>query len=294
MKEFDVTALGELLTDELRTREGTVSSVGGAPANFVRGAARRGLRCAFIGAVGADERGRICVEAVKADGVHAVCPVKPADTTLALVTLDASGDRSFRFVRGADALLGPSDVSAELIARSRILHIGTLSLSAEPARSATLAALAAARENGVPVSCDVNYRGALWESPDEARRAALGVIPEVTLLKVSGEEAELLTGESSPYAAGKKLAELGPSLVAVTLGADGAVIISGGEAFSVPAEPVHAVDTTGAGDSFWGAFLACLLADGWNGGEVSVELARRCATSGTAAASECVTRIGAL
>lgn len=294
MKDIDVVTVGELLTDELRTEAGAVSSVGGAPANFVRGAARRGLRCAFIGAVGDDERGRACIEAVEKDGVLALCAVKRADTTLALVTLDGSGERSFRFVRGADALLSPADVDEQVIARSRVLHMGTLSLSAEPARSAALSALAAAKKNGVPVSCDINYRDALWTSPRQAREAALSVLPDVTLLKASGEEAELLTGESSPFAAAEKLAGLGPTLAAVTLGADGAVIKTGKSTFHVPARRVTAADTTGAGDSFWGAFIACLLAEGWNGGEVCAELARKCAAAGTDAAAECVTHIGAL
>ena len=293
MKRFDVIALGEILIDELRIGDKTVANVGGAPANFVRGAARMGLRCAFIGAVGDDKRGRDCILALVADSVEPLCSVKHAATTVALVTLDGSGDRDFRFVRGADAMLTEADVHASAIASSGVLHIGTLSLSAEPARSATLAALSAAEKAGVSVSCDVNYREALWPSPEAAREAALSVLPKVTYLKVSGEEAELLVGAAPPEKAAAMLAELGPSVVAVTLGADGAVVYSGGETMRVAAKPVKAVDTTGAGDAFWAAFLACLLRSGAEG-EVSPELARRCAEAGAEAAAECVSRPGAL
>ena len=293
MKRIDVVSLGEVLTDELRLGDRSVSNVGGAPANFARGASRMGLRCAFIGAVGDDERGRECLRALRDDGVELFCPVKRADTTLALVTLDGSGDRDFRFVRGADALLTAEDVDGEAISAARVLHVGTLSLSCEPARSATLAALAAAKKAGTAVSCDVNYREALWPSPEAAREAALSVLPGVTYLKVSGEEAELLVGAAQPAEAAEKLAELGPGVVAVTLGAGGAVVFSAGRTVRVPAKPVEVVDTTGAGDAFWAAFLARMLRSG-AAGELSPELARECAEAGAEAAAECVSRPGAM
>jgi fructokinase len=293
MKRYDVTALGEILIDELKTEDGTVANVGGAPANFARGAARMGLKSAFIGAVGDDRQGRNCILALVGDSVEPLCSVKHAATTVALVTLDASGDRDFRFVRGADALLTETDIPVSAIASSGILHIGTLSLSEEPVRGATLAALAAAKEAGVPVSCDVNYREALWPSPETARDAALSVLPEVSYLKVSGEEAELLAGAMPPEKAAEELAALGPKIVAVTLGADGAVVFSGGSTVRIAAKPVSVVDTTGAGDSFWAAFLACMIRSGAEG-EISPELAQRCAEAGVEAAAECVSRQGAL
>ena len=293
MKTYDVVSLGEVLIDELRLGDRSVANVGGAPANFARGASRMGLRCAFIGAVGDDERGRECLRALKDDGVETLCAVKSAGTTLALVTLDESGDRSFKFIRGADALLTEADVDAGAIAAARVLHVGTLSLSAEPARSATLAALAAAKKAGTAVSCDVNYREALWPSAEAAREAALSVMPDVTLLKVSGEEAELLAGAGSPEEAAAYLASLGPATVAVTLGADGAVVFSQGKTLRVPAKPADAVDTTGAGDAFWAAFLAQLLRSG-AAGEASPELAKACAEAGAEAAAACVSRPGAL
>ncbi len=293
MKRYDVTALGEILIDELKTGSDSVSNVGGAPANFARGAARMGLKSAFIGAVGDDIRGRECILALVGDSVEPLCSVKHSATTVALVSLDGSGERDFRFIRGADALLTETDVPASAIASSGILHIGTLSLSAEPARSATLAALKAAKEAGVPVSCDVNYREALWPSSVAAREAALSVLPEVTYLKVSGGEAELLVGAMPPEEAAEKLSLLGPKTVAVTLGAEGAVVCSGGRTVRTAAKPVRAVDTTGAGDSFWAAFLACMVRNGAEG-ELSPELAQKCAEAGAVAAAECVSRPGAL
>ena len=293
MKRYDVTALGEILIDELKTGNDSVSNVGGAPANFARVAARMGLKSAFIGAVGDDIRGRECILALVGDSVEPLCSVKRAATTVALVTLDGSGERDFRFVRGADAMLSEADVPVSAIASSGILHIGTLSLSSDPARSATLAALRAAKEAGVPVSCDVNYREALWPSPEAAREAALSVLPEVTYLTVSGGEAVLLVGAMPPEEAAEKLSLLGPKTVAVTLGAEGAVVCSGGRTVRTAAKPVRAVDTTGAGDSFWAAFLACMVRNGAEG-ELSPELALKCAEAGAQAAAKCVSRTGAL
>ena len=101
MQRYVVTALGEILIDELKTGSDTVSNVGGAPANFARVAARMGLKSAFLGAVGDDIRGRECILALVGDSVEPLCSVKRAATTVALVTLDGSGERDFRFVRAA-------------------------------------------------------------------------------------------------------------------------------------------------------------------------------------------------
>lgn len=290
----DITALGEILIDELVLEDRTVSSVGGAPANLVRTASKTGLSCALIGAVGDDENGKACVSSLIDSGVSPFCPVKKAPTTVAVVSLDGRGDRSFAFHRGADSMLEAGDVSENQISGSRMLHIGTLSLSAEPVRTATVTALEYARKHGVPVSCDVNYRDALWPSETAAREAAVSVLPYVTLLKVSQEEAELIAGCPDPADAAEKLAGLGPEAVAVTLGENGAVVHASGKQLRIAAKPVKAVDTTGAGDSFWGAFLACLLRSGWRGGPIGTALAERCSAAGTEAAAECVQKHGAI
>ena len=122
---------------------------GGAPANVVCAAARLGLKTAFIGAVGRDMQGAFLKDTLRENGVDVKNVIETPDafTTLAFVKIDKSGERSFSFARkpGADTRLKPENINFDIIKRSRILHVGSLSLTNEPARSATIAALEFAR-----------------------------------------------------------------------------------------------------------------------------------------------------
>ncbi len=263
----DITALGELLIDY--TPAGTSSrgmplyeqNPGGAPANVLVTAARLGLSAALIARVGRDGQGAFLRRTLMREGVDllALSEDPAAPTTLAFVTLSETGERSFSFVRGADAALAPEHVPAGLIEGSRVLHLGTLSMTGEPVRSATREAVKRAKAAGVPLSLDPNWRPLLW--PDEA--AALPLMRELLsaadFVKLSEEEAPLLTGEREPARAAAAVLGLGASLVAVTLGDRGAYLASRTASASIPAEPVTAVDSTGAGDAFWGAALVWLL-----------------------------------
>ncbi len=261
----ELVALGELLIDftpcglsetgmQLYAR-----NPGGAPANAAVAASRLGLSAAFIGKVGDDLHGRFLRRALAAEEVDISGLVTDGETTtsLAFVELGPEGERDFSFVRRGcgDTRLRPEELPEALIRNARVLHLGTLSLTEEPARSAALRAAALAEEAGVAVSCDVNYRAPLWESEDAFRRACDALLPKVQLLKVSLEEAELLTGRKEPEQAAAALKErYGIRTAAVTLGAGGAWL----EGFC-PAFPARAVDATGAGDCFWGAWLYARL-----------------------------------
>ena len=261
----ELVCLGELLIDFTPCGLSEAGNLryernpGGAPANAAVAAARLGLSAAFIGKVGDDLHGRFLRRTLEAEGVDISGLVLDGDTatTLAFVELMPGGERDFAFVRRGcgDTRLRPEELPEALIRSAKVLHLGTLSLTEEPARSAALRALEIAEGAGVSVSCDVNYRAPLWESEDAFRAACGLLLPRVRFLKVSLEEAALLTGCSEPEEAAEALkSRWGVETVAVTMGAGGAWL----DGFC-PAFPAQAVDATGAGDCFWAAWLYARL-----------------------------------
>ena len=262
---YDVVAVGELLID--LTPAGTsdrgaalfARNPGGAPANVLAAVTRLGGKTAFIGKVGEDGFGRFLRDTLDGLGIDVSGLVMTGEvpTTLAFVQLDEHGDRSFSFYRkpGADIMLSPGEVMRELTGQARIMHFGSVSLTDEPSRSATLAAVRAAKEAGAVVSYDPNYRPLLWESPGEAKRWMREGLSLADIVKVSDEELTLLTGETDLERGSQKLLEAGASLALVSLGAKGAFFRLGELCGRQPTFDVRTVDTNGAGDSFFGAVL---------------------------------------
>ena len=265
----DIVAIGEVLID--LTQKGTdelgvgqyAANPGGAPANLAVAAARLGAETAFIGKVGADAFGSYLRRVLEENGVDTAGMLTDAHehTTLAVVSVDAAGERSFSFYRdpSADVNLRTEEIPAALLRDTRVLHFGSVSLTAEPARSATLYAAKTARENGCLVSYDPNYRESLWHSREEAVAQMKAALPLCDILKISDEELPLLTGTNDPVEGSRQLSELGIRLIFVTLGADGAFYRMGDHTGSVPGIRVKVGDTNGAGDTFFGAALSKLV-----------------------------------
>lgn len=261
---FDVTAIGEILIDFTPAKTDTgeaafIRNPGGAPANVLAVIAKRGGSAAFIGKVGDDMFGEYLRNVLEDSGIdtRSLISDREYNTTLAFVSLDKSGDRQFSFYRrhGADLFLTKKDVDLSVVTASKIFHFGSLSLTAEPARSATDYALKRAALAGSVISFDPNYREMLWNSPEEAVSIIKEYIPRADILKVSREEAVMLTNEENVSAAAAALEEMGPKIVLLTDGAHGAYYRYKGETGFIPAIPVETVDTTGAGDIFFGTFL---------------------------------------
>ena len=270
----DIVAIGEVLID--LTQKGVdelgvgqyAANPGGAPANLAVAAARLGASTAFVGKVGRDAFGnylRAVLEENQVDTTGLLEDEKE-HTTLAVVSVDETGERSFSFYRepSADVNLKAEEIPAALLKDTRILHFGSVSLTAEPARSATLYAAKTARENGCLVSYDPNYRGSLWSSQEAAIREMKNALPLCDILKISDEELPLLTGTTDPVEGSRQLAELGIRLIFVTLGANGAFFRLGEETGSVPGIKVKVGDTNGAGDTFFGAALSQLVKEDLN------------------------------
>lgn len=262
----DIITLGELLID--LTQSGVdengngkfTAFPGGAPANVAVAASRLGATAGFIGKVGNDAFGRSLADTLKKDNVDisGLFFDDEEPTTMAIVAVDESGEREFSFYRnpGADTQLTDEEaVGALSQGLPKILHVGSLSMTTSPAKEACEAAVRFAKENGTVISYDPNYREALWDSEERAIEMMASLLPYADILKVSDEEMVMLTGVEDFEEGSRILAEYGPALVMVTLGADGVFARMGENTATVPGFSVEVADTNGAGDTFLGAML---------------------------------------
>ena len=265
----DITAIGEILIDLTQTGKNGAgvptfaANPGGAPANVAVAAARLGCSTAFIGKVGADSLGGYLRQVLEENGVdHSGLQVGESATTMAIVSIDETGERSFRFLRGADCEMVPEDVDEKMAQNSRVLHFGSVSLTQGIARSATIFTARAAHRAGMLVSYDPNYRPALWRTKRDALEWMSLPLPLVDIIKLSEEELPLLTGSEDLEEGSRALEEQGIRLIMITLGAKGAFCRWQGESFTVPSVPAKVADTNGAGDTFMGAVLSRLCRRG--------------------------------
>lgn len=265
----DITTIGEILIDLTQTGTNELgipqfsANPGGAPANLAVAAAKLGASTAFIGRAGSDSFGRYLLQCLKEYGVDTGNLLLDSgnNTTLAVVSVDADGERNFSFYRnpGADTQLNSADIPETVLKDTRYLHFGSVSLTTEPCRSATLYAAKTAREYGAIISYDPNYRASLWNDEEDAIQQMLAPLYFVDVLKVSDEELPLLTGTKELEAGSAILAEYGVRLVLVTLGAKGVYYRMKDMTGIVPGVPCSVADTNGSGDTFFGALLSQLV-----------------------------------
>jgi fructokinase len=268
---FDVTALGELLIDFTPaglSEQGNTCferNPGGAPANVLACISRLGGKTAFIGKVGKDIFGDYLAETLNRYDidVSGLISSSEANTTLAFVQLNEAGDRSFSFYRnpGADTMLNSSELKLGIIGDSKVFHFGSLSLTSEPAKSATVAALNYAKEKDLIISYDPNLRPALWNSLDQALEEIRSGLKYCRILKISEEELEFITGMEDLNKGSLELyKEYGIDVILVTMGGKGCFYRLKDKTGQVPTFiKCRTVDTTGAGDAFLGGFLYSLL-----------------------------------
>ena len=245
-------------------------NAGGAPANVAAMFARLGGDVSMAAKVGDDAFGESLVRTLREAGVD-TAPIRrtnEANTTLAFVHLDEGGDRSFSFYRkpGADALLREEEIPDALIAGAGLIHAGSVSMTKEPVCSATLSVIRRAAAMGKPVSFDPNIRESLIEDREKLLRDIRDILPSVTYLKVAEEELEWIAGEPDEETACTFLRkEYGIPVIVSTKGARGSACYSEDGCAEAPGFEVTPVDTTGAGDAFWGAFLHKVIGSGAGG-----------------------------
>lgn len=268
-----IVSIGEVLIDfipfDVDGAENIMQqNAGGSPANVAVQASILGGDSAFIGKVGDDNFGKFLENVLVEKGVDTKGLIKDrtADTTLAFVHRDENGKRDFTFYRhpGADTLLNYSEIDFKQIDDCDIFHFGSVSLTDEPSRSTVSRAAEYAKSKGKTVTYDPNYREKLWPSPDAAISAMKGVLQYVDIMKLSEDEMKMLTDCDKLLQGIAMLLKIGMKVVIITQGPRGCIVACRHGIEYLPTYDVEVIDTLGAGDSFFGAFLYKLSESGKN------------------------------
>lgn len=268
-KRYDIIAIGECLVDVLATQSSDGGKLlmegnpGGAPANVLAMAGKFGAKTAMIGKLGNDMFGNFLKSVLSSQGIDTtyLSMDLTAPTTLAIVSLSDEGDRQFSFYRNqtADISLRPQELDSAMLKEASCMHFGSVSLTGEPSRSATFAAVEAAKSAGALISFDPNLRQPLWKTMEESKEQINKGLSYADIVKLSEDELEFLTGkENIEDGIEQLLCQYPLKLVAVTCGPDGCVCRLGNELLYSRAFDVPVVDTTGAGDAFWGTVLGLM------------------------------------
>lgn len=305
MKKYDVVALGELLIDLTQngiSQQGNPmleANPGGAPCNVLALLSKLGHSTGFIGKVGCDGFGEQLCRAIQEVGIdhQGLCWDEYVHTTLAVVHTKPDGDRDFSFYRnpGADMSLTARELKEDMIRSCKIFHYGTLSMTDEPVRSATYQAIRVAEEAGCLRSFDPNLRPPLWVSLDVARDQTLYGMAHCDILKISDNEIQWLTGEEDYDKGIDWIRRRFPNiqLILLSMGREGSRGYCGKVRVEVPAVAnVKAIETTGAGDTFFAGVLHHVLQ--WELRPYTEEELGEMLSFANAAAAIVTTRKGAL
>ncbi len=268
----DVLCLGEILVDwvctfagaELDRAESFTKAAGGAPANVAVGLARQGVKTAFIGRTSFDEFGKWLKSVLEREGIDTRGTIvdQESQTRMAYVVTTASGDRKlaeFSRMNVADTRLCAEDLDESMFANASILHFGSISLIAEPAASATHAAIALAKRHGLLVSYDPNVRLGLWSSPEVCKHTILETLSVADIVKINVDELEFLTGSREMSSATRLQEAHRIPLLIITLDSRGAVFFATSGSETVPGFTIEMVEATGAGDGFVSGILSEVL-----------------------------------
>lgn len=273
MKKYDVVALGELLIDFAMSGQSEQGNnmfeacPGGAPCNVLAMLNKLGKKTAFLGKVGNDQFGKVLKATIEEIGIDSkgLLMDEVVRTTLAFVHTFADGDRDFSFYRnpGADMMLSEEEVDMEMIRDARVFHLGTLSMTDEPARTATKKALDVAKEAGCLISFDPNLRPPLWKSLDTAKEMMEYGFRYCDILKISDNEIQFVSGKED-YDEGIRYLQQKYNIpvIFLTLGKDGSRAYYKEMRVEKEGFQVDTIETTGAGDSFCGSAISGVLDKG--------------------------------
>lgn len=256
----DIVSLGEPLVEFNQQPDGRwLEGFGGDTSNVAIAAARQGASCGMIARIGTDEFGQNLMALWARERVDASTVVQDAHapTGIYFVHHDDEGHRfSYRRAGSAAALMRPEHVPEDAIRAAKVLHLSGISqaISADAA-DACFHAMQVARSADVAVSYDLNLRKLLW--PLERARAVIhGALRYATIALPGLDDAQVLSGLSDPEAIVRFYQSLGPSVVALTLGDQGALVADGEALHWIAPQRASLVDASGAGDCFDGTFLA--------------------------------------
>jgi len=300
---FDICALGEILIDAVAMGDSSIhitGNAGGAPANVLACAARMGLKTAVLAKAGDDfignwlkkmlDQAGVCTDGLILDGSK--------NTTIAMVTLDDQGNRSFAFYRDgcADVSLAYDEVDFDIINASRVFHFGSVSLTAEPVRTATLSAAQYARQRELLISYDPNVRLNLWQDEESARQYVKQGLALCDIAKLADDECGFLFGGESIEENAEQILAENPNIkvLFITCNAGGSAVFTREESAFAPGYQVQAIDTTGAGDAFMGAILYQVVEGAKPLSDYSINQWKDIAAFGNAVGALSVQKLGAI
>ncbi|WP_257834946.1 sugar kinase [Burkholderia glumae] len=262
----EILAFGEAMVEFNQSQPGSpqyLQGFGGDTSNFCIAAARQGARTGFVSAVGGDHFGRLLLDLWRREQVDtATVRVDAAAPTGVYFVSHGEHGHAFDYLRAGSAAsrYAPGDLPLEALAAARVLHLSGISFAiSASACDAAFAAIDQARAHGVQVSFDTNLRLKLWPLA-RARAVMLEALRRTDICLPSWDDVTVLTGLDERDAIVEALLDCGPRVVALKLGRDGAYVATRDARRLVPAFVVEALDATGAGDCFGGAFIARLVA----------------------------------
>lgn len=302
-KQFDVIAMGELLIDFTMSGQSEQGNnlfeacPGGAPCNVLALLNKMGKKTAFLGKVGKDQFGTLLRATLEDVGINTsnLLTDEQVNTTLAFVHTFPDGDREFSFYRnpGADMMLTAEEVDEEFLAKTRLFHFGTLSMTHEGVRKATKKALKAAKDKGLLISFDPNLRPPLWSSLELAKEQMEYGFGFCDILKISDNEIQFVSGKEDYDEGIRYLQETYQiPLILLTMGKDGSRAYYKGMRVERAGFQCRTIETTGAGDTFCGSSLNYILEHDFE--NLTEEQLGEMLTFANAAAAIVTTRKGAI
>lgn len=263
----NVYCIGELLIDFISTESGVniqsaktfAKKAGGAPANVAVAIAKTGGSAYFLGQVGKDSFGNFLKQTIVSEGVNADYLQEAGQTTLAFVSLAEDGERSFEFVRGSDGQYQmPADMLS-VIQKGDIIHFGSATgFLPGKLKESYFQLLEAAKNTACFISFDPNYRDLLITDIEQFRSDCFAFIKHANLIKLSEEEALLLSQKETLNDALAMIASQTRGLITITRGKDGTLLYYQEKQMTIPSIKIEALDTTGAGDCFIGTLLGSI------------------------------------
>ena len=267
-KRFDVFAIGELLVDMISDDYDADNSCnkysryfGGSPANITMNIKRLGGNPIISASVGNDRLGEFLINNLKKNNINTDFINKVNNSTSMVLVTKSKETPLPIFYRSADYNLEYNEAIGSILKNSKIVHFSCWPISQKKSRKVIEKVIEEARKNNVLIGFDPNYHEMIWEEGHDGIEYIKNLIGKLDIIKPSEVDAERIFGPDTPENHVDKFIQCGAKLVIMTLGKDGAIVSNGTETIKFKTLATEVVDTTGAGDAFWGGFYTALTSN---------------------------------
>ena len=267
-KRFDVFAIGELLVDMISDDYDADNSCnkysryfGGSPANITMNIKRLGGTPIISASVGNDRLGEFLINNLKKNNINTEFINKVNNSTSMVLVTKSKETPLPIFYRSADYNLEYNEDIGSILKNSKIVHFSCWPISQKKSRKVIEKVIEEARKNNVLIGFDPNYHEMIWEEGHDGIEYIKNLIGKLDIIKPSEVDAERIFGPDTPENHVDKFIQCGAKLVIMTLGKDGAIVSNGTDTIKFKTLATEVVDTTGAGDAFWGGFYTALTSN---------------------------------